>query len=392
MSIKSWHVLTDDLAARLIDHDHIWVHLAFHIVLVVMPALLTVMLVWVIYRFVRYRLNASTQKESDTNTLRRRTAFYQIPNHIITFITRYSLKHQLLLGFVALLTIPITYASLEVPKRIINNITGTDALSEGGSTSFAAQVDLLLFLCGIYLFILILNGALKYFLNYYKGSISEYLIRCLRVFIFQNRKELEQRDANADLVPVIIQEVEPVCGFSGDSLTVPLLQGGTALTILVFMMMQNVALGAAALTLMPIQLLIIPRFQKRINQLVQQRVRLIRELSRNINLSENDNSSRAVAQTDNIFVKVQEIRLGIFKVKFMSKSVNNFIMNLTPFFFYVIGGYLVIEGDLSIGALVASLASYKELSSSIRELFRYYQSLQDARVRYSEIYSFVHQT
>ncbi len=63
-------------------------------------------------------------------------------------------------------------------------------------------------------------------------------------------------------------------------------------------------------------------------------------------------------------------------------------MNLTPFFFYTIGGYLVIEGKLSIGALVASLASYKDLASSIREMFAYYQSYQDASVRYHEIYEF----
>jgi len=41
-----------------------------------------------------------------------------------------------------------------------------------------------------------------------------------------------------------------------------------------------------------------------------------------------------------------------------------------------------------MGALVASLASYKDLASSIRELFAYYQSYQDARVRYEEIYVF----
>ena len=75
----------------------------------------------------------------------------------------------------------------------------------------------------------------------------------------------------------------------------------------------------------------------------------------------------------------------------MMKAINNFIMNLTPFFFYTIGGYLVIEGKLSLGALVASLASYKDLASAIRELFNYYQSLQDARIRYREIVRFMHQ-
>lgn len=54
------------------------------------------------------------------------------------------------------------------------------------------------------------------------------------------------------------------------------------------------------------------------------------------------------------------------------KSINNFIMNLTPFLFYTIGGCLVIESQLLLGAWATSLASYKDLASTIRELFIYY--------------------
>ena len=71
------------------------------------------------------------------------------------------------------------------------------------------------------------------------------------------------------------------------------------------------------------------------------------------------------------------------------KSLNNFVMNLTPFFFYTIGGYLVLEQQLSLGALVASLASYKDLAPSIRELFKYYQNIEDARIRYAGIQQYL---
>ena len=64
-------------------------------------------------------------------------------------------------------------------------------------------------------------------------------------------------------------------------------------------------------------------------------------------------------------------------------------MNLTPFFFYTIGGFLVLEGKLSLGALVASLASYKDLAPAIRELFGYYQRIHDARLRYQEVQYFL---
>ena len=36
---------------------------------------------------------------------------------------------------------------------------------------------------------------------------------------------------------------------------------------------------------------------------------------------------------------------------------------MTPFFFFSVGGILVIEGNLTFGALVAALAAYKDLSA-----------------------------
>ena len=62
---------------------------------------------------------------------------------------------------------------------------------------------------------------------------------------------------------------------------------------------------------------------------------------------------------------------------------------MTPFFFYSIGGYFVIEGTLSLGALVAVLAAYKDFSAPLRELFRYYQSAEDVRIRYSAMLEFL---
>ena len=50
---------------------------------------------------------------------------------------------------------------------------------------------------------------------------------------------------------------------------------------------------------------------------------------------------------------------------------------------------LVIEGRLTLGALVAVLAAYKDFSSPLRELFRYYQSSEDVRIRYEEMLRFL---
>ncbi|MBV8170084.1 MAG: ABC transporter ATP-binding protein, partial [Alphaproteobacteria bacterium] len=79
------------------------------------------------------------------------------------------------------------------------------------------------------------------------------------------------------------------------------------------------------------------------------------------------------------------LRVDISQKKFFIKFLNNFISQLTPLFVYSIGGYLVITGSLSFGALVAVLAAYKDLASPWRELLDYYQSMQDTEIKYEQI-------
>jgi ABC-type phosphate transport system ATPase subunit len=83
--------------------------------------------------------------------------------------------------------------------------------------------------------------------------------------------------------------------------------------------------------------------------------------------------------------KIYDIRFDIYKRKFFIKFLNNFLSVLTPFFFYSIGGYLVLQGELSLGALVAVLAAYKDLASPWKELLKFYQISQDIKVKYAQI-------
>jgi ABC-type bacteriocin/lantibiotic exporter with double-glycine peptidase domain len=86
---------------------------------------------------------------------------------------------------------------------------------------------------------------------------------------------------------------------------------------------------------------------------------------------------------------LQSIRFRIHERKFFMKPLNNFILQLTPFFFYTVSGVLVIEGRLSLGALVAVVTTYKDMAAPVKELFRYYQTAADIRVRYDELQSFL---
>jgi ABC-type multidrug transport system fused ATPase/permease subunit len=182
-------------------------------------------------------------------------------------------------------------------------------------------------------------------------------------------------------------------GFIGDAFVTPAFQGGTLLTIIFFMFMQDPVLGAAAIALYPVQGYVIPKLQRKVNQLGKRRVRTIRQVADRVHESAagivdihaNDAVKLQLTGFANLLGTIYDIRFEIYQRKFFVKFLNNFIAQLTPFFFYSIGGYLVIRGSLSFGALVAVLAAYKDLASPWKELLDFYQIKEDSRIKYEQI-------
>ena len=74
----------------------------------------------------------------------------------------------------------------------------------------------------------------------------------------------------------------------------------------------------------------------------------------------NDTMRFELADASSRLGTIYGIRVEIYKRKFFVKFLNNFLAQVTPFFFYAIGGYFVIQGQLTVGALVAVIAAYKE--------------------------------
>jgi len=77
-----------------------------------------------------------------------------------------------------------------------------------------------------------------------------------------------------------------------------------------------------------------------------------------------------------------DIRYQIYRKKFFMKFLNNLITQMTPFLFYSAGGILAIRGEITVGALVAALGAYKDLSSPWKELLFYYNQVQDMSLRW----------
>jgi len=316
---------------------------------------------------------------------------------IYRFILKYSLGQQFLLLIFTLLSFPFLYFSLDLPKTIVNQAIGGKQFPQGILGFSFDQITYLLMLCAVFLVLVFINGAFKYFINTLKGRLGERMLRRFRFQLYHRllRFPLTQfsKTSSAQIIPMITSECESLGGFIGDAFVTPAFQGGTLLTIIFFMFMQDPVLGTAAVALYPLQGYVIPKLQRKVNQLGKRRVRTIREVADRVHESAagivdihaNDSVKLQLTTFANLLGIIYDIRFEIYQRKFFVKFLNNFIAQLTPFFFYSIGGYLVIRGDLSFGALVAVLAAYKDLASPWKELLDFYQIKEDSRIKYEQI-------
>ncbi len=369
-----------------------WIHQIMHFIAVAVPSGFSLLLAYWVLRFVWDRHQARSANARNPQPSApfegHHLAAQGLVSGVFRYVFRYTRRDQLFMVLIALMAMPVLYVTLELPKRIINQAINGDQFPVEIYRVALSQVEYLFLLCSFFLFMLSLNCAMKYWINVYKGRVAERLICRMRLQLYNIWRSDEARDDGPALIPVVVQEVEPVGGFAGQALAVPVLQGGTFLTILIFMMMQDPILGSAAILLLPVQLAIIPRLQRRINRLARRRAKEVRTLGGLIvqpGLGHSQDEQPVVEILD----RIKKIRFDIHKRKFFMKSLNNFISHLTPFLFYAIGGYLVIQDRLTFGALVAVIAAHKDFTPPLKELFGYYQIMEDVRVRYEEIRRFL---
>ncbi|RED52277.1 ABC transporter transmembrane domain-containing protein [Aestuariispira insulae] len=329
---------------------------------------------------------------------------------LFKFIWRYSKTQQIATLLLIAISLPFLYLSLDLPKTIVNKAIG----GEGGTYQLfqldflgpepfldipLEQLEYLFTLCGLFLALVCINGAFKYRINVLKGVMGERMLRRIRYMLLERSLRFPlphfQKLSSGEIVTMVNAEVEPLAGFFGDAFALLAFQGGTFLTLMVFMFVQDPLLGLAAFISIPVQGYVIPKLQMKINLLAKERVLQVRLLSNRINeviggvedVHAHDHSKYALAELSRRLGKIFWIRFEIYNRKFFMKFLNNFIGQMTPFFFYSIGGYLVIQGELTFGALVAVLAAYKDLAAPWKELLNYYQRLADSRIKYEQLHA-----
>ncbi len=337
------------------------------------------------------------------------------------FIIKYSRRDQLLIVPLVLLSMLFYYASLDLPKTIINQPIQGKGFPNPESTMVFMRLGFKLpdFLGGhvvhifdgfplertpylialtlTFLFLIIIGGWIKFQINTMKGWMGERMLRRLRYDLFDQilRFPLShfRRVKSAEMATMIKDEVEPLGGFVGEALITPMYLGGQALTALVFILFQHIYLGMVAFGMVLVQATIIPRMRRRLLVLSRQRQIATRQLAGRIaecvdgvvEIHANDTSNYERAEFSSRLGKLFVIRFEHHQRKFLVKFLNNLLSQITPFLFYLVGGYLAIVGRLDIGALVAVIAAYKDLPGPVKELIDWDQDRMDTSIKYTQV-------
>ena len=341
-------------------------------------------------------------------------------SRLLRYIWSHTRRAQLWLSLVILASMPVYFLLLDIPKRIINGpIQGKGFVDPAGTRPFLqitlpfgrsltgsdiflfhgielGRIGLLLALSVAFLVLVVLNGGFKLYINAYKGRIGERLLRRLRYEMIDRLLRFPpwhtRRIRSAEIAGIIKDEVDPLSDFIGDSFSAPLFLAGQALTGLGFLFLQSLWFGLLTLVIVGLQVLVIPRLRRKLIHLGRERQATARQMASRIgeivqganDLHLNDMSNHVRADFLERLGAILRIRLELYRRKFSVKFLNNLLMQFTSVLFYLLGGYFVIAGQLDVGALVASIAAYKDLPTPIKGLIDWDQQRLLSQVRYAQ--------
>ncbi|MEM7746832.1 MAG: ABC transporter transmembrane domain-containing protein [Pseudomonadota bacterium] len=337
------------------------------------------------------------------------------------YVWRHSKWAQLWILFVVLASFPIYFLALDLPKYIINGpiqgqgFDGPESratilklniplpeFAGGGTLSVFEGLELdrtsaLVTLSFVFLLLVCVNGGFRFYINLYKGRLGERMLRRLRYGLIDRLVRFPiprfKRLKSPEIASMVKDEVEPLGGFIGDAFVQPVFLAGQAITVMVFIMMQNYMLGLIALGIVCLQAVIIPRLRRRLAELARQRQLAARELAGRVgeivdgitDIRTNDASNFERADATSRLGIIYSIRYKFYLRKFAIKFLNNFLALVTPFLFYLVGGYFAIRGELDIGQLVAVIAAYKDLPGPIKELIDWDQNRLNSIIKYEQV-------
>ncbi len=317
------------------------------------------------------------QENSGDIPVCRRSLFY--------WILRKHRGIQLMLLAIILTSLFFRVFPLEMQRRIINE-------------AIHLRDEQLLFLyCGLYIGAVLLAGLSKYLINVIQTVLGQKILMELRTELYHHILQLPlqfyRKMQPGTVISAMTAELNSIGFFLGGALAIPLTSILSFLVFVGFMFTLSPLLTMLSISIYPLELIIIPLLQKRYNRLNKKRIKTTRAMANVVNeaisgiheIHANAGYDLEEKRMAGFIEGLYSLLKRLFFVKYGIKFANNLFQSVGPFILFLVGGYLAINGQFTLGALVAFLSAYEKVYDPWKEMLEYYQALQDAQVRYKQI-------
>lgn len=316
-------------------------------------------------------------KKKTSVRITKRSLFY--------WIFRRHRSTQLLLLVIIVVSLFFKVFPLEMQRRIVNEAI------------HLKDIQLLYLYCALYIGAVTVAGLLKYGINILTVYIGQKILVEMREELYRHVLQLPlqfyRKMQPGTVISAMTAELNAIGFFLGGALAIPITSVFTFIVFIGFMFNLNKWLALLSMGIYPFEIIVIPYLQKKYNILNTERVKITRSMANVVNESisgiheihGNTSYELEGKKLSSYILELYVLMKKLFIVKYGIKFASNFFQSLGPFVLFLVGGYMAIHGQFTLGALVAFLSAYEKVYDPWKELVEYYQSYQDTLIRYRQI-------
>lgn len=292
---------------------------------------------------------------------------------LVGFVWRASGAPQFYVGLIAMAVAMLSLVPIDLQRRIV------DEAIESGNIRALALIGLL------YVAIILIQGVLKYILLMYQGWVGESTIKTARdqLASVASKRPSQDETTSGRTVNVIGREIDSVGGFVGTSISEFVVNLTLLIAIAGYMLyIQPVIALVSAVFLLP-QVFLARYMQADLNALVERQVGLVRRLGDQA--ADKSRTGKKIRTIGAIFRN----RIQFYFLKYGLKSLLSVANAMGPVVVLIVGGYLVIQRETTIGIIVAFVSGFERISSPLHDLLNFYREYEQAKVQHQMIVKWV---
>lgn len=304
---------------------------------------------------------------------------------LFSWVLKTKVSLQLLLLLLIVGVVFLRVLPLEIQKRIVNEVLAVGDVSQ------------LVIYCLVFLMAVLLSSAFKLAVNGLQTIIGQQALTDMRRDLYQHILRLPlsffRKTPTGTVVASLVTELAASANFVGAAIAVPLSNILTLVAIGAYLIWLNPLLGVVTLSIYPVALFVVPLVQRGVNNWNKKRVDVSNKMSSRITESVSSigeihaqGSFQGEERAYNAIIeRLLKIRIIWTMYRYGVKVTNNLFVGLGPVVVMLLGGYMLMQGKTELGSIVAFLSAQEKLYDPWKELIDFYQTQQDASVRYQKV-------